>query len=79
MAQGLSPLEWGQESRQSRSSLLSVLAMTRKAVIGGATDGDWYIVHAMDGSGSLREANAKRKIFRCASSRSGSGAEVIAP
>ena len=55
VAQGLSPLDWGQERRMSRSSSISVLAMARKTIIGGAPNGDWYGVHVMDGSGSLRE------------------------
>ena len=38
--QGLSSLDWGQESSRSWSSSLLVLAMARKAVIGGAPDGD---------------------------------------
>ena len=51
---GLSPLDWGQESIWSRSLSFLVLAVSRKLVIGRAPDGDWYVAHAMDGSGSLR-------------------------
>ena len=50
-----------------------------KTVIGGAPDGYWYSVHAIDGSGSLRWDNVERRICRCDSSTSGSGVEVIAP
>ena len=62
ITRGLSPLGWRQERRRSHSSSLSFIAMARKAVIGGAPDGDWYRVHAMDGSGYLREENAERRI-----------------
>ena len=55
------------------------IAMVRKAVIDGETDGDWYGVHAMDGSGSLRYENSERNIFCCASSKSRLGVEVVAP
>ena len=54
VAQGLSPLDWGQESSHSWSSSFSVLTMARKAVIGGVPDGDWYGAHMIDGSGCLR-------------------------
>ena len=54
LAQGLSLSEWVQESRPIWSSLLLVLTMARKAVIGGAPDVDWYGVHTLDGLGSLR-------------------------
>ena len=53
--------------------------MARKAVIRGTPDGDWYGVHVIDGLGSLREENTERRIYFCASSRSGSGVEVVAP
>ena len=33
----------------------------------------------MDGSVSLREENAERRVFCCASLRSGLGVEVVAP
>ena len=79
VTQGLSPLDWVQESRRSRSSLFLVLAMERKAVIGRAPDGDWYGAHAMEISGYLREENAERMIYCCASLRSGSGVEAVAP
>ena len=45
----------------------------------GAPDVDWYKSHAMDGSGSLREENADRRICRCAYSGFGSGVEAVAP
>ena len=48
-------------------------------MISGALDGDWYYVHAMNRLGSFREENEEKRICRCASSRSGSGVEVIAP
>ena len=47
-------------------------------MISGVPDGDWYVSHVMDGSGSLREKNAERRICRCASSSSGSGVEAVA-
>ena len=59
--------------------LFSVLAMAREAVIDIAPYGDWYGAHAMDGSGSLSEENAERRICRCASSSSGSEVEAAAP
>ena len=77
--QGALSLEWGQESRRSWSLLLLVLTMARKVVIYGAPDWDWYIVHAMVGLASLRKENAERRICRCASLRSRSGMEVVAP
>ena len=53
--------------------------MLRKAVIVEATEGGWYVSHEMDGSGFLRDENVERSICRCASSRSGSGVESVAP
>ena len=79
LAKGSSLLYWGNESRRSQSSSFSFLAMLRKAVIGGAPDGDWYDAHAMDRLGSLRAENAERKICRCASSRSRLEVEAVAP
>ena len=61
VARGSSLLDWGQEISRSQSLLFSVLAMTRKAVIGGARDGYWYNAHEMDRSGSLREDNVERR------------------
>ena len=48
-------------------------------MIGGAPNGDWYGAYAMDGSGSLNDENAERSIFRCASSRYGSGEAAVTP
>ena len=48
-------------------------------MIGGPPDGYWYVIYAMDGLGSLREDNEERRICLCASSRSGSGVEVVTP
>ena len=62
VARGLLPLDWVQESRRSWSSLFLIIAMVRKAVIDRDPNGDWYGTHAMDGSGSLREDNAERRI-----------------
>ena len=53
--------------------------MESKEEIGGATEGDWYGYHAMDGSGSFREENTERRICRCDSSMFGSGVESNAP
>ena len=53
--------------------------MARKAVIGGAPDGDWYDAHVMYRLGSFREENAEMRIFCCNSSRSGAGVESVAP
>ena len=59
--------------------MLLVITMTRKVVIEGFLDDYWYGIHVMDGSGSLMGDNAERRICRCASSRSWSGVEVVAP
>ena len=48
-------------------------------MIGEAPDWDWYNVYAINRSGSLREDNAERSIYWCASLRSRSGVEVVAP
>ena len=53
--------------------------MAKKALISEYPDEDWYGAHAMDGLGSLREENVERRICRCASLRSGSGVEAVAP
>ena len=79
IAQGLSPLGWRQEIRRIRSSYFLVLMMARKAVIDGDPDGDWYIVHAMERLGYLREENAERRILRCTSSRYRSGVKFVTP
>ena len=73
VAQGLAPSELGQEIIRRRRSFFSDFAMARKEVIGRALEGDWYGSHEMNGSGSLREDNAERKISRCADLRSGLG------
>ena len=47
VARGLLPSEWGQDISLKKRSLLSVLAMARKAVIAGAMEGDCYSYHTM--------------------------------
>ena len=42
-------------------------------------NGDLYGVRAMDRLGYFKEENTKKRIFCCASSRSESGVEVVAP
>ena len=49
VASGLSPSDWGQEVSQRQSLVSAVIAMATKVVIGGATDGDCYGSHVMDG------------------------------
>ena len=53
--------------------------MVRKAVIGGSPEGDWYSSYMVEGSGFLREENVERRIYCCASSRSGLGVESVDP
>ena len=53
--------------------------MEREGVIGGAPDGDWYVSHAMEGAGYLREENAESSICCCDSLRSGSRVEAAVP
>ena len=79
VARGLLPLERGHDITQRRGSSLFVLMMVRKAVIGGVSENKWYISHAMDRLRSLREDNVVRRIYCCASSRSRSGVEYVAP
>ena len=49
----------------------------RKAGINGAPEGVCYSSHAMYGSGSLREDNVERSIFRCSALRSRLGIESV--
>ena len=78
-AWGSSPSDWGHEIRQKRMSSLLVLAVVRKVVIVREMEKYWYGSHVMDGSGFLMVYNVERSICRCASSRSGSGVESVAP
>ena len=51
--------------------------MVRKAGINGVPEGVCYSSHAMYGSGSLREDNVERSIFRCSALRSRMGVESV--
>ena len=53
--------------------------MSKKVLIVGALDRDFYDPHMVERSGSLREENVERRIFRCVSPRSGSGVGAVAP
>ena len=77
VSRGLLPLERGHDITQRRGSSLFVLMMVRKAVIGGVSENKWYRSHAMDRLRSLREDNVVRRIYCCASSRSGRGWSML--
>ena len=79
VVRGELPSDWGEEISRKRRSLFSVIEIVGKAVISRDPDGDQYGYHLMDGLGSSGDYNEDSSIFRCISSRSRSGVDLVAP